>query len=92
MIFGRSDRDASGLITIIPSLAKLDGPQLNLQTTNGSAVISWPTNATGLSLESTGNLAGGWAPVTNLPTAVGNQFVITNPVVTGSQFYRLRNF
>jgi hypothetical protein len=72
--------------------AKLDGPQLNLQTTNSSVVVSWPTNATGLSLESTANLAGGWSPVTNLPTAVGNQFVITNSVASGSQFYRLRNF
>lgn len=74
-------------------LARLDGPQLSLQTTNHQVVIAWPTNATGLSLESSGtSTPGTWSPVTNLPAIVGAQYVITNPITSGSQFFRLRNF
>lgn len=73
-------------------LAKLDGPRVNLLTTNGQAVISWPTSATGLNLESTVSLGGSWFPVTNAPDIAGNNYVLTNSLTPGARFYRLRNF
>jgi len=74
-------------------LARLDGPQVSLTTSGNQSVVSWPTNATGLSLESTTELRSGtWSPVTNSPGMVGSQYVITNSISTGAQFYRLRNF
>lgn len=74
-------------------LAKLDGPRLSLQAAGNQVVISWPTNATGLSLESTSDLAGNhWSPVTNLHAVLGDKYVLTNSVSSSSRFYRLRNF
>jgi hypothetical protein len=74
-------------------LAKLDGPQLSLQAMGNQMVIAWPTNATGLNLESTSTFGGGgWSPVTNNLAVVGTQYVVTNQVSMGAQFFRLRNF
>jgi hypothetical protein len=73
--------------------AKIDGPALTVQSVGGQLVISWPTNAVGLSLESSLVISGGnWSPVTNAPAVVGDQFAITNDISAGSRFYRLRNF
>jgi hypothetical protein len=73
--------------------AKIDGPVLNVQSLGAQVVISWPTNAVGLSLESITDLSSGnWSPVTNAPAVVGDQYSVTNNVSIGSQFYRLRNF
>lgn len=74
-------------------IMKYGGPQLSLQVTNNQAVISWTTNATGLNLESSPTLSARfWSPVTNQPTTVGTNFVVTNSLSNGAQFYRLRNF
>jgi hypothetical protein len=73
--------------------ARIDGPTLSAQSVAGQIVISWPTNAAGLNLESTADLSSGnWSPVTNAPAIDGDQYSVTNNIGAGSQFYRLRNF
>jgi hypothetical protein len=53
-------------------------------------LVSWPTNAAGLGLESAVSLnGGGWSAVTNAPVVVGNQNVVSNTIGNGSMFYRL---
>ena len=75
------------------SAAQLSGPTLNIQPAGNQIAISWFTNEVGLSLESAPSLAGPWSPVTNPPpVAIGNQYVVTNGVPAGSQFYRLGSF
>jgi hypothetical protein len=71
---------------------QFSGPTLNIQPLGNQILISWFTNEVGLSLESSPSLAGPWSPVTNpSPTIIGNQYVVTNGVPAGSQFYRLGN-
>ena len=58
----------------------------------GSAIIlMWPTNATGLKLQSTTNLGSSAVWTTNSPTPVlvNGQNAVTNPISGTQQFYRL---
>jgi hypothetical protein len=72
--------------TLAPTLiAKRFGNQL---------VVSWETNnAAGLSLQSCTNLnsGAGWITVPIIPTPVGSQLTVTNPIVGAKQFFRLSN-
>jgi len=73
--------------------AKIPGPSVNVQLMGTQVVISWPTNAARLNLESSLNPSGGaWSPVTNAPVVVADQYSVTNGATSGSRFYRLRNF
>jgi hypothetical protein len=62
---------------------------LNAQLIGGGIIqISWPAGETGLQLQTTPNLASpSWTPVG--ATIVGDQYVATQPVTVGPQFYRL---
>jgi glucuronoarabinoxylan endo-1,4-beta-xylanase len=66
-------------------------PTLNAAGLGVSLVLSWPTNTTGFSLESTTNLlANNWSPTLPLPMIIGTQKVITYVPANDVQFYRLR--
>jgi hypothetical protein len=73
-------------------LAQLDGdpPLLGIDNNGNSAILSWPTNKFGFRLEATTNLpsSSAWATVTNVPTIVGSQFMVTNNS-TENLFYRV---
>jgi hypothetical protein len=61
-------------------------------TATNTAVIAWPSSATGFTLQVNGDLNGTtWNTVANPVNVVGseNQVVITPP--TGRNFYRLKN-
>jgi hypothetical protein len=74
------------------SAVQLSGPTLNIQPSGNQVVVSWPTNEAGLGLESAPGLSGPWSPVTNpSPATIGNQYVVTNAVPIGSQYFRLGN-
>jgi len=67
--------------------------QLNIASSGGSVVISWPTNATtGYQLFSTAVLpaGSGWSAVTNTMEVVGEQYQVTLPHSFSAQFYRLQ--
>jgi uncharacterized repeat protein (TIGR03803 family) len=66
-------------------------PQLTIISSGANVILTWPTNATGFTLESTLNLgaASVWNPVSPLPVAVNRQNVVTNPITGTQQFYRL---
>jgi uncharacterized repeat protein (TIGR03803 family) len=65
-------------------------PQLTLTSTGANVILSWPTNFTGYTLQSTPNLA---SPVwtTNLPApvVVNGLNTVTNPISGTQQFFRL---
>ncbi len=55
-----------------------------------SIVLRWPTNATGLTLQSTTNLASpAWITNSPLPVLVNGQNTVTNPIPRTQQFFRL---
>lgn len=69
-------------------------PTLFILKTGANAVLYWPTNgSSGFLLESNGsvNAPGGWATVTPAPTVVGGSNYVTNAIVPGRAFYRLRH-
>jgi len=61
----------------------LAGPQLTIAHSGTNVILTWPTNATGFTLESTTNLA---APVW---ITVSGQNTVTNPISGTQKFYRL---
>ncbi|HEX9046715.1 MAG TPA: choice-of-anchor tandem repeat GloVer-containing protein, partial [Verrucomicrobiae bacterium] len=66
-------------------------PPLNLGFAGGSAVLAWPTNADGFTLQSSSNLFSpiGWRPVIPAPVPVNGQNVVTDSFSGGQMFYRL---
>jgi hypothetical protein len=73
--------DPVTFVTLVPLQIALSG---------NHAVISWPSSATNIDLETTTNLsAGNWTRLTNGITLVNTNFVLTNNLGGGSAFYRL---
>jgi uncharacterized repeat protein (TIGR03803 family) len=66
-------------------------PQRTLIPSGLNVILTWPTNATGFTLQSTTNLGSSAAWSTNLPTPViiNDQNVVTNPITGAKQFFRL---
>jgi hypothetical protein len=64
-------------LTMIPS-----GPNV---------VLTWPTNATGFTLQSTTSLGSSavWATNSPAPVVVNGQNTVTNPLSSPQRFYRL---
>jgi len=67
-------------------------PQLTIIPAGPNVVLSWPTNASGFSLQSTTNLVspGDWQAVSPDPVSVNGMNIVTNPISATPQFYRLR--
>jgi hypothetical protein len=67
-------------------------PSLHAEVIGSGVKISWPLDAQGYQLQLTTNVADAhsWTPLTNIPTIVNFQNTVTNPIVGGSQFYRLK--
>jgi len=55
------------------------------------AILTWPTNAAGFTLQSTTDLVSPavWTTVSPGPVLVNGQNTVTNPVSGTQQFYRL---
>jgi len=52
--------------------------------------LTWPTNATGLTLQSTTNVSPAvWATVSPAPVIVNGQNKVNDPITGTRQFYRL---
>jgi len=57
----------------------------------GQGQVSWPTNFTGFSLESTTNIsAASWISVTNSIVTNGQQFTVTLDLASPQEYFRLR--
>lgn len=82
----------SAPVTITTSVPLVPTPvQLRAVSSGGNVVLSWPTSATALSLQSAPSLAApiSWDSVTN-PIAVSNgQFLVTVPPAGAQRFFRL---
>lgn len=66
-------------------------PELSIALTSAKAIISWPTNLTGDTLQTTTNLSSAavWNVVTPAPVVTGGNYTVTNPVTGSRRFYRL---
>jgi hypothetical protein len=66
-------------------------PQLAITSSRKNAILSWPTNFPAFSLESATNLASPtvWNTNPTAPAVSGGLNVVTNPITSKYQFYRL---
>ena len=67
-------------------------PSLNARRNGTELILSWPTNATGFTLQSTLDLKPPvtWLDSTKVPAVIGSHFTLTNITSGGARFYRLR--
>jgi len=74
-------------------LAELPLPFLSATEANNQLVIAWPTNYAGFTLQSSPDLspAANWTNIASNPPVLGLQFVVTNSISAGAQFFRLKN-
>jgi uncharacterized repeat protein (TIGR03803 family) len=82
---------AFGSGTVFSISLPLTGPQLTIAAAAGNVVLTWPTNATDYTLQSTTNLGSSttWTNVLPWPAIVNGQNTVTNPASGRAQFYRL---
>jgi len=66
-------------------------PQLTIVASMPNVILTWPTNFTGFTLQSTTNLLSPsvWAPVSPPPVVFNGQYWVTNAISGWQQFYRL---
>ena len=87
-----SGGDFSGNGTVF-SITLPSPPQLRIIRSAGNVILSWPTNAAGLTftLQSTTNLVSPavWTTVSPSSVVVNGQNTVTNPISGTQQFYRL---
>jgi hypothetical protein len=67
-------------------------PQLAITSSRTNAILTWPTNFPTFSLESATNLAPTmiWQTNSTTPSIIGGLNVVTNPITSKHQFYRLK--
>jgi len=90
-------RPGTNFIAIVASsffslAIQMDTPALGIARIGNNVVTSWSTNHSGYALETTTDLSSPrtWSKVPGTPTTLSNQFVLTNSVTGGNQFFRLK--
>jgi hypothetical protein len=80
--------DWKGLVVL-----RLSSLQVQITRSADQTIVSWPTAATGFSLETASSLDSGttWLPVTSDVVAEGDRFKVIHGTMSGSAFYRLRH-
>jgi len=68
----------------------LPTPQLTITSATGNIILTWPTNFSGFTPQSTTNLASTvWTTNLQPPVVVNGQYEVTNPISGAQQFFRL---
>jgi hypothetical protein len=82
----------AGTDTASNFFAGVSAPQLTLMHSGANVILTWPTNATGFTLQSTTNLVSptGWTTVSPTPVIVSTNNVVTNSITGAQQFFRLQ--
>jgi uncharacterized repeat protein (TIGR03803 family) len=73
------------------SLTLPSPPSLTIRAEGSNAILTWPTNSVGFTLQSATNLdgTGMWSPVAAVPVVIKGENTVTNSVSGSPQFYRL---
>jgi hypothetical protein len=80
-----------GFWSIIAAVQTPGAPTLRIfGTTTNTIIVAWPAPSTGFTLQQQISLATtNWVNVTNMPTVVGSENVVTVSLQAGNRFYRL---
>ena len=65
-------------------------PVMRIAQSAGQVQLAWTTNVTGYVLQSATNALSAWSNVTDAPTVMGSEFVVSQPVASATIFYRLQ--
>ncbi|HWD92584.1 MAG TPA: NHL repeat-containing protein [Verrucomicrobiae bacterium] len=87
-----ADTDTQSIRKGIPASLAVSLPLLSVTTANNQIVLAWPTNNADFTLQSASVLNPGtvWSDLTSNPPVLGSQFVVTNPISSGAQYFRLK--
>jgi uncharacterized repeat protein (TIGR03803 family) len=81
---------ASGYGTIFNISLPVTPPQLAITPSGANVILTWPTTATGFTLQSTTNLISPvWVTNLSAPLIVNGQNTVTNPSSGTPRFFRL---
>jgi uncharacterized repeat protein (TIGR01451 family) len=90
----RDGAGASAASTTNSFTLTVEGPQVSLQIerSGNTAIVSWPTNSPGWTLQSTTNVAlpASWNNVAGNPGVANGRYTVTNALDEAVLFYRLR--
>ena len=66
-------------------------PILTITPSGAKVILSWPTSATGFTLEQTTSISppANWSTNSTVPVVVGGNYTVTNPASSSAYFYRL---
>jgi hypothetical protein len=72
---------------VFPALA----PELSIALSGTNVVVSWLASVTSWSLQTAPalGLPGNWSTVTNVPSLLNSEYIVTNAAGAAAQFYRL---
>jgi uncharacterized repeat protein (TIGR03803 family) len=92
ILFGTASLGGSfGSGTLFSISLPVNQPRLTITAGGENVILSWPTNATGFTLQSTTNLGSSavWTTNSLAPVVVNWLNTVTNPISGTQQFYRL---
>jgi hypothetical protein len=82
---------ASSDVMMLDNVAYAISSPLAITQSGSGAIVSWPTNSVGFTLqESFASSGAPWTDITNGVSAVGEAYQFTISPATGSRFYRLK--
>ena len=82
---------SSGSGTIFSIGLPVASPELTITSSGPTVILTWPTNASAFTLQSTSNLVSSpfWTTVSPAPVVVNGQKTATNLISDTQRFYRL---
>jgi len=92
VVFADEVRVGTSWASVTPPAENQILPSLAITQSPSTSVLSWPTNAPGFVLESSGAVSdpNSWATVPSFIYVIGDQFGVTKATTAGPTFYRLR--
>jgi len=93
MLYGMAGNSgAFGGGTVFSISLPVSPPQLALTSDGVNVILTWPTNFTGFTLQSSSDLstAANWLDSTATPTVLAEHYVVTSRISAAAQFYRLK--
>jgi uncharacterized repeat protein (TIGR03803 family) len=90
-LYGVANGKYRGPWTVFSVQLPVTAPQLMITPGLGTIVLTWPSNATGFTLQSSTSLGSSavWTTVYPTPIIVNGQNTVTNPISGAQQFFRL---
>jgi uncharacterized repeat protein (TIGR03803 family) len=90
ILYGTTSSGGTSSFGTIFSLTLPPPPQLTMSRSGANLILTWPTNASGFTLQSTTNLFPAvWGSNSPAPIIVNGQDTVTNPISGTQKFYRL---